>query len=184
MPTRAPTTSLAAVKLVSLSTTARSSSKTKAAQAATIITCLMWVIAVEYSCELSAKVFAGQCRLIRLSFQTGRPSGLGTEASTGRWAPTPEGPVGSRGAESVQTDRVILTPCPPDEIKTVRRLNRQGRGQGRRLNDRRHAEQPARGPGLLWAGGGPRHRPDMLRRTFPALGQQLDRPRRYRSAGQ
>jgi DNA invertase Pin-like site-specific DNA recombinase len=44
---------------------------------ATIIKSMKRAMAGEYSRELSAKVFAGQCRLIRLGFRQGGPAGYG-----------------------------------------------------------------------------------------------------------
>jgi DNA invertase Pin-like site-specific DNA recombinase len=44
---------------------------------ATIIKSVKRAMAGEYSRELSVKVFAGQCRLIRLGFRQGGPAGFG-----------------------------------------------------------------------------------------------------------
>ena len=44
---------------------------------ATIIKSMKRAMAGEYSRELSAKVFIGQCRLIRLGFRQGGPAGYG-----------------------------------------------------------------------------------------------------------
>ena len=45
--------------------------------AATIIKSVKRAMAGEYSRELSAKVFKGQCRLIELGFRQGGPAGFG-----------------------------------------------------------------------------------------------------------
>jgi DNA invertase Pin-like site-specific DNA recombinase len=91
---------------------------------ATIIKSVKRAMAGEYSRELSVKVFAGQCRLIRLGFRQGGPAGFGlrrTLVDENRNAKTDL----RRGEhKSLQTDRVILTPGPPEEIEVVRRLYR------------------------------------------------------------
>jgi DNA invertase Pin-like site-specific DNA recombinase len=48
---------------------------------ATIIKSMKRAMAGEYSRELSAKVFAGQCRLIRLGYRQGGPAGYGCAGS-------------------------------------------------------------------------------------------------------
>jgi DNA invertase Pin-like site-specific DNA recombinase len=51
---------------------------------ATIIKSMKRAMAGEYSRELSAKVFAGQCRLIRLGFRQGGPAGYPRRSLHGR----------------------------------------------------------------------------------------------------
>ena len=91
---------------------------------ATIIKNMKRAMAGEYSRELSAKVFAGQCRLIGLGFRQGGMSGYGLRRMLIDEARQPkvELAVGSR--KSLQTDRVILVPGPNHEIETVRRMYR------------------------------------------------------------
>ena len=76
-------------------------------------------MAGEYSRELSAKVFAGQCRLIELGYRQGGPAGYGLR----RVLIDQSGQVKSELArgehKSLQTDRVILMPGPQDEVRTV-----------------------------------------------------------------
>ena len=88
----------------------------------TIVKGVKRAMAGEYSRELSAKVFAGQCRLIELGFRQGGPAGFGLR----RTLVDVQGSVKtelSRGEQkSLQTDRVILTPGPDDEIEHVRRM--------------------------------------------------------------
>ena len=87
-----------------------------------ILKSLKRTMAGEYSRELSAKVFAGQCRLIELGFRQGGPAGYGIR----RQLIDQNGSVKSeltRGEhKSLQTDRVILVPGPEDEIRNVERM--------------------------------------------------------------
>ncbi|WP_431258537.1 recombinase family protein [Roseateles chitinivorans] len=86
----------------------------------TIVKGVKRAMAGEYSRELSAKVFAGQCRLIELGFRQGGPAGIGLRRVL----------IDSNGAlkaelargehKSLQTDRVVLRPGPEDEILLVR----------------------------------------------------------------
>src|SRR5579883_3363026 len=81
-------------------------------------------MAGEYSRELSAKVFAGQCRLIELGFRQGGLAGYGLR----RQLQDREGnakmflEIGER--KSLQTDRVILVPGPAEEVAVVREIYR------------------------------------------------------------
>ena len=85
----------------------------------TIVKGVKRAMAGEYSRELSAKVFAGQCRLIELGFRQGGPAGYGLR----RILIDQNGSVKTeltRGEhKSLQTDRVILMPGPEEEIRTV-----------------------------------------------------------------
>lgn len=87
---------------------------------ATIVKGVKRAMAGEYSRELSAKVFAGQGRLIEKGFRQGGPAGFGLRR-------TLIDEHGDRKAElkrgehkSIQTDRVILTPGPPEEVEIVK----------------------------------------------------------------
>jgi DNA invertase Pin-like site-specific DNA recombinase len=85
----------------------------------TIVKGVKRAMAGEYSRELSAKVFAGQCRLIELGYRQGGPAGYGLR----RVLIDQSGQVKSELArgehKSLQTDRVILMPGPQEEVKTV-----------------------------------------------------------------
>lgn len=85
----------------------------------TIVKGVKRAMAGEYSRELSAKVFAGQCRLIELGYRQGGPAGYGLR----RVLIDQNGSIKaelSRGEhKSLQTDRVILMPGPEDEVSTV-----------------------------------------------------------------
>lgn len=91
---------------------------------ATIIKSMKRAMAGEYSRELSAKVFAGQCRLITLGFRQGGMAGYGLRRQLIDERGTPKAQLTRGEHKSFQTDRVILVPGPPDEIKTVRRMYR------------------------------------------------------------
>lgn len=86
----------------------------------TIVKGVKRAMAGEYSRELSAKVFAGQCRLIENGFRQGGPSGYGLRRHLIDQAGTAKGELARGEHKSIQTDRVILVPGPPDEIETVR----------------------------------------------------------------
>lgn len=90
----------------------------------TIVKGVKRAMAGEYSRELSAKVFAGQCRLIELGYRQGGPAGYGLR----RVLIDQNGSIKSeltRGEhKSLQTDRVILMPGPENEIHTVNLMYR------------------------------------------------------------
>ena len=90
----------------------------------TIVKGVKRAMAGEYSRELSAKVFAGQCRLIELGYRQGGPAGFGLR----RVLIDQNGSIKSelvRGEhKSLQTDRVILMPGPEAEVGTVNQIYR------------------------------------------------------------
>ncbi len=90
----------------------------------TIVKGVKRAMAGEYSRELSAKVFAGQCRLIELGYRQGGPAGYGLR----RMLIDQHGSIKSeltRGEhKSLQTDRVILMPGPEGEVRTVNQIYR------------------------------------------------------------
>lgn len=88
----------------------------------TLLKSVKRVMAGEYSRELSAKVFAGQCRLIRLGFRQGGTPGYGLRRQLVDEHRTPKTLLKFGERKSLQTDRVILVPGPPDEIEVVRRI--------------------------------------------------------------
>lgn len=91
---------------------------------ATVIKSMKRAMAGEYSRELSAKVFAGQCRLITLGFRQGGPAGFGLRRQLVDEQRRPKAELQRGEQKSLQTDRVILTPGPPEEVEIVRRLYR------------------------------------------------------------
>lgn len=90
----------------------------------TIVKGVKRAMAGEYSRELSAKVFAGQCHLIELGYRQGGLAGFGLR----RVLIDQHGLIKStlsRGEhKSLQTDRVILVPGPEAEVAVVNRIYR------------------------------------------------------------
>jgi DNA invertase Pin-like site-specific DNA recombinase len=90
----------------------------------TIVKGVKRAMAGEYSRELSVKVFTGQCRLIELGYRQGGPPGYGLRRSLIDQAGTAKGELTRGEHKSIQTDRVVLVPGPPEEVDTVRRMYR------------------------------------------------------------
>jgi DNA invertase Pin-like site-specific DNA recombinase len=90
----------------------------------TIIKSMKRAMAGEYSRELSVKVFTGQCRLITLGFRQGGPAGFGLRRQLVDEHRTPKAELSRGEQKSLQTDRVILVPGPPEEVEVVHRLYR------------------------------------------------------------
>jgi len=82
------------------------------------------VMAGEYSRELSVKVFAGQCRLVEKGFRQGGMAGYGLRRLLINENGEPKGELALGERKSLQTDRVILVPGPPEEVETVRHIYR------------------------------------------------------------
>jgi DNA invertase Pin-like site-specific DNA recombinase len=89
------------------------------------------VMAGEYSRELSVKVFAGQCRLIEHGFRQGGPAGFGLRRLLIDEGRNPKGELGRGDRKSLQTDRVVLTPGPPEEIEHVHSIYSMFVGAGK-----------------------------------------------------
>lgn len=89
---------------------------------ATIIKTMKRAMAGEYSRELSAKVFAGQCRLVSLGFRQGGQAGFGLRRQLIDEHRNPKALLRAGDRKSLQTDRVILVPGPPEEVALVRRI--------------------------------------------------------------
>src|SRR5438876_1063181 len=85
----------------------------------TIVKGVKRAMAGEYSRELSAKVFVGQCRLIELGFRQGGSPGFGLRRMLRDAAGEHKGTLNRGEQKSIQTDRVILVPGPADEVETV-----------------------------------------------------------------
>ena len=90
----------------------------------TIIKSMKRAMAGEYSRELSAKVFTGQCRLIGLGFRQGGMAGYGLRRQLIDEQRQPKGELPIGAQKSLQTDRVILVHGPAHEVETVRRVYR------------------------------------------------------------
>jgi DNA invertase Pin-like site-specific DNA recombinase len=97
----------------------------------TIIKGVKRVMAAEYSRELSAKVFIGQCHLIELGFRQGGPAGLGLRRMLCGLNGDRKGLLNRGEQKSIQTDRVILVPGPPSEVETVRSIYRMFTEEGK-----------------------------------------------------
>jgi DNA invertase Pin-like site-specific DNA recombinase len=91
----------------------------------TIVKGVKRAMAGEYSRELSAKVFAGQCRLIELGFRQGGMAGYGLRRMRIDQNGVPQGVLQFGEHKSLQTDRVILVLGPAEEVDTVRWMYRQ-----------------------------------------------------------
>jgi DNA invertase Pin-like site-specific DNA recombinase len=91
---------------------------------ATIIKSMKRAMAGEYSRELSAKVFTGQCRLIGLGFRQGGPAGFGLRRLLVDEQRQPKAILSRGEHKSLQTDRVVLTPGPAEEVEVVHRIYR------------------------------------------------------------
>lgn len=109
----------------------------------TIVKGVKRAMAGEYSRELSAKVFAGQCHLIEKGYRQGGPAGFGLRRRLVDEHGTPKGELDRGQHKSIQTDRVILVPGPPHEVETVKWIYRAFVNEGlpeqqiaARLNER------------------------------------------------
>lgn len=90
----------------------------------TIVKGVKRAMAGEYSRELSAKVFAGQCRLIELGFRQGGPAGYGLRRVLIDQSGAIKGELSRGEHKSLQTDRVILQPGPEKEVAVVNQIYR------------------------------------------------------------
>lgn len=90
----------------------------------TIVKGVKRAMAGEYSRELSAKVFAGQCRLIELGYRQGGPAGYGLRRVLIDQTGSVKGELSRGEHKSLQTDRVILMPGPEDETQIVYQIYR------------------------------------------------------------
>jgi DNA invertase Pin-like site-specific DNA recombinase len=86
----------------------------------TIVKGVKRAMAGEYSRELSAKVFSGQCHLIELGFRQGGTAGFGLRRMLCDIHGQSKGVLDRGELKSIQTDRVILIPGPPEEVDIVR----------------------------------------------------------------
>ena len=90
----------------------------------TIVKGVKRAMAGEYSRELSAKVFIGQCRLIELGFRQGGAPGFGLRRMLRDLNGERKGVLNRGEQKSIQTDRVILVPGPEEEVEIVRWMYR------------------------------------------------------------
>ena len=90
----------------------------------TIVKGVKRAMAGEYSRELWAKVFAGQCRLIKLGFRQGGPAGYGLRRVLIDQSGSVKSELARGEHKSLQTDRVILQPGPDAEVAVVNQVYR------------------------------------------------------------
>lgn len=88
----------------------------------TIVKGVKRAMAGEYSRELSAKVFAGQCRLIELGYRQGGSAGYGLRRVLIDQAGSIKNELARGEQKSLQTDRVILMPGPQAEVQVVNQI--------------------------------------------------------------
>ncbi len=91
----------------------------------TIVKGVKRAMAGEYSRELSAKVFQGACRLIRLGYKQGGAAGYGLRRMLVDQNQQPKGILKIGEQKSLQTDRVVLVPGPDEEVANVRWMYEQ-----------------------------------------------------------
>ncbi|WP_434108151.1 recombinase family protein [Paraburkholderia caffeinilytica] len=85
----------------------------------TIVKGVKRAMAGEYSRELSAKVFSGQCRLVELGYRQGGPAGYGLRRILVGQDGLMKTELQRGERKSLQTDRVVLMPGPENETRTV-----------------------------------------------------------------
>jgi len=90
----------------------------------TIVKGVKRAMAGEYSRELSAKVFKGQCKLVELGFRQGGTAGYGLRRLLLDQVGKPKAELQPGEQKSLQTDRVVLVPGPPEECAVIRRIYR------------------------------------------------------------
>jgi DNA invertase Pin-like site-specific DNA recombinase len=88
----------------------------------TIVKGVKRAMAGEYSRELSTKVFAGQCHLVELGYRQGGSAGYGLRRTLIDVHGTVKGELARGDQKSIQTDRVILTPGPEEEVRIVTQI--------------------------------------------------------------
>ncbi|MGE3476417.1 MAG: recombinase family protein [Rhodospirillaceae bacterium] len=91
----------------------------------TIVKGVKRAMAGEYSRELSAKVFTGQCRLIEMGFRQGGPPGYGLRRRLIDQTGAAKAELARGEQKSLQTDRVVLVHGPTDEVEIVRWIYQQ-----------------------------------------------------------
>ncbi|SKC83418.1 Site-specific DNA recombinase [Burkholderia sp. CF099] len=90
--------------------------------ASNLLKTLKRAMAGEYSRELSAKVYAGQCTLAERGFWQGSQPGFGLQRVLVDAHRRMKGPLKDGERKSLQTDRVIIVPGKPSEVALVRRI--------------------------------------------------------------
>ena len=83
------------------------------------------IAAGQFSRDLSNKVFAGQCRLVKLGFRQGGPPGFGLRRQLIDEHGNSKGALAHGQRKHLQSDRVLLLPGPEHELAVVREAFRQ-----------------------------------------------------------
>ena len=110
-------------------------------------------MAGEYSRELSAKVFTGQCRLTQLGFKMGGQAGYALRRVLVDSNKAPLGELLRREWKYLSTQRVILAPGPEREIEVVRSIFSMYLDEGintREIADRLNQQGILRHTGATW----------------------------------
>lgn len=81
-------------------------------------------MAGEYSRELSAKVFAGKCRLAEAGFRQGGPPGYGLRRLLVDQHGNPKGTLKRGEFKSLTTDRILQILGPPEEVQVIHDIYR------------------------------------------------------------
>jgi DNA invertase Pin-like site-specific DNA recombinase len=76
--------------------------------------------AAEYSRDLSARVFAGQCRLIRMGYNIGSPAPFGMRRMLVDRNGSPKGLLERGELKNLATDRVVIVPGASREVEAIR----------------------------------------------------------------
>lgn len=107
--------------------------------------------AADYSRRLSRKVFAGQCTLCRRGFWQGSSAGYGLRRKLVDAGGSPRAILAGGERKFIQSDRVILSPGPSDEVNLVKRMFRsfvvEGKSEiqiAKELNDEGRVNQYGR----------------------------------------
>ena len=99
-----------------------------------IVKALKRTMAAEYSRELSVKVSTGQRRLASLGFWQGAFPGYGMRRMLVSSDRVPKQLLKYGEHKSISTDRVILVPGPPEELRVVRQIYQMLITEGRGVN--------------------------------------------------
>jgi len=91
---------------------------------ATIFKSVKRAMAGEYSRELSSKTFIGMCRLIEHGYRQGGAPGIGLRRMLVDAHGAHKGLLSRGEQKSIDTDRIILVPGPPQEVEIVRSIFR------------------------------------------------------------
>lgn len=142
-------------------------------------------MAAEYSRELSDKVFAGQCRIVRAGFRMGGPPGYGLRRMLVDGQGRQKGILRPGERKSLITDHTTIVLGPPEEVRVVRWIFRQS-AAGIPNNDiarRLNAKGVLNSNGRSWSWNGVREMLDderyigtlVFARSTKAIGQTRGR---------